>query len=130
MDGWQVSYEWPAAGTYHPDMFMMPVDLGKMLVYPGMVGWETIKWFRDHKFELIAVDPDEQREFIPANMMILEPGKVIMHAGAKKTIAKVRKAGVEVIDVPYTEGLNMGGGIYCCTIQMMRDRGPKLEDIK
>ena len=128
--GWVESYQWPAAGTYHPDMFMMPVDLGKMVIYPGMVGWEIIEWFRNHKFELIAIDPDEQKEHLPSNLVILEPGKVIMHEGAKKTIAKVRKAGVEVIEVPYYQNLNMGGGMYCSILQMVRDRGPKLEDIK
>ena len=111
-------------------MFMSPVDLGKVIIYPGYCGWEFIKWFRDNKFELIAIDADEQRHNVPSNLTILEPGKVIMNAAAKKTIAKVRKAGVEVIEVPYQEGLTMGGGMYCATIQMVRDRGPKLEDIK
>jgi N-dimethylarginine dimethylaminohydrolase len=133
--GWLESYQLtPEAyltGTYHPDMFMMPVDLGKILIYPGLCGWQMIKWFRDHKFELIPIDPDEQKVYLPSNLIILEPGKVIMQAGAKKTIAKVRKAGVEVIEVPYSEGFKAGGGIYCATSSwLVRDRGPKLEDMK
>jgi N-dimethylarginine dimethylaminohydrolase len=112
-------------------MFMNPVDLGKLLIYPAFCGWETIKWFRNRGFELIEIPEDEQRDFLPSNLMILEPGKIIMHAGAKETIRKVRKAGVEVIEVPYKECVNYGGGgIFCSTLQMIRDRGPKLEDMR
>ncbi|MBI2860774.1 MAG: hypothetical protein HYX91_04625 [Chloroflexi bacterium] len=127
---WVESNKWPIAGTYHPDMFMRPLDLGKILIYPGVCGWDAIKWFRDHKFELIEIDADEQKEFLPSNLLVLEPGKVMMHAGAKRTIEKVRKAGVEVIEVPYKENITMGGGISCCVLRMVRDRGPKLADIK
>lgn len=128
--GWLESFEWPAIGTYHPDMFMKPVDLGKMLIYPALCGWEMIKWFRDKGFELITIDPDEQEKYLPSNLIVLEPGKVIMNEGAKKAIAKVRKAGVEVIEIPYCENLTMGGGMHCATGDMIRDRGPKLADMK
>ena len=74
-------------------------------------------------------DPDEAPLY-PANVTVLEPGKVIMVETAKKTIQKVRKAGVEVIDIPFGEALMAGGGIDCATLQMVRDRGPKLADIK
>ena len=85
---------------------------------------------REMGFELIEIDADDQARFIPSNLIALEPGKVMMHAGAQNTINKVRKAGVEVVEVPFNENICMGGGIYCCTLQLVRDRGPKLNDMK
>ena len=73
---------------------------------------------------------DEQRDWTPANLILLEPGKVMMAAEAKETIRKLKKAGVEVIEVPIKEWLSMGGGMYCWSLSLIRDRGPKLEDIK
>lgn len=130
--GWLESTRWPAGGMYHHDMFMATLDLGKVLLYPPFVGWETIKWLRDRGFELIEIQPDEQRDHVPANLIVLEPGKVMMHAEAKETIKKVKKAGVEVIEVPSANSrLKIGrcGGLDCLTLYLVRDRGPKLEDI-
>ncbi len=45
--------------------------------------------------------------------------------------AKLRKAEVDVIDIPYEQTLDTTrGGNYCGTCQMVRDRGPKLDDMK
>ena len=53
-----------------------------------------------------------------------------MHAECERTIAKVREAGVEVIEVPGTEILKLGGGIRCGTMQIHREEGPSLEDVR
>ncbi|MDP2931424.1 MAG: arginine deiminase family protein [Chloroflexota bacterium] len=128
--GWMETTDWYGGGAYHADMFMMPIDIGKMLICPRFCGWETVKQLRAMGYELIEIGADDQKNFIPSNLICLEPGKVMMHAGAKETISKVRKAGVEVVEVPFTQNICMGGGIYCCTAQLVRDRGPKLADMK
>lgn len=128
---WLRDMSWPGRGAFHPGMLTMPVDLGKQLIYPSNMGWEMVKWFRDHKYELIEIDADEQRDFCPTSLIVLQPGKVIMNSAAKKTIAKVRRAGVQVIETPYYEAVKQGhGGLYCAVMQLVRDRGPKLADIK
>ncbi len=49
-----------------------------------------------------------------------------MPSGAKETIAKVREAGIEVIEFD-TSGLQVGtNGIACVTLQLIRDPGPSI----
>lgn len=130
MPGWIETIKGPVQGHYHPDEFFGVLDLGKVLIYPGAVDFEFIRWFRDRGFEIIEADIDEHWECMPANLIILEPGKVMMHAEAKNTVKRVKKAGIEVIEVPYHENICMGGGVNCATMELVRDRGPKLEDMK
>lgn len=113
----------------HMDMVFSAVDLGKVLLYPPCMNTETLLWFKEHKFEIIEIDREEQLEYFPSNLILLEPGKVIVHAGAKRTIAKLKKAGIEVIDIPATEQIKMGGGIHCAALEVYREPGPSLKDI-
>ena len=85
-------------GAYHPDGFINVIAPGKVLLCSKFCDWEIIKWFRDNHFDMIEIDPDEQTNSVPANLIVLEPGKVMMHAEAKETIKKVRKVGVEVVE--------------------------------
>lgn len=121
---------WPAGIGFHPDTVIAALDIGKVLLYPPLVDYGTIKWLRDRKFEIIEVPLEEQRDYMPANLTVLEPGRVMMHAGAKETISKVRKAGVEVIEIEMSSILKGGnGGICCSTMRLVRDLGPRLEDM-
>lgn len=112
-------------------MVIAPLDIGKVLLYPPLVDYGTIKWLRDRKFEIIEIPIDEQAKFTPANLTILEPGKVMMHAGAKETITKVKRAGVQVIEIDWSAKMIGGasGGICCATGRLVRDPGPGLEDM-
>jgi arginine deiminase len=120
-DGW---------AEFHVDMSVAPVDLGIALVYPPCLDFQTYAWLKDKGFKLIEIPPDEQRSFAPANLVILEPGKVIMAAGAKKTISAVRNEGIDVIELD-TSAIRQGGtnGISCMTMHLLRDNGPSLEEL-
>ena len=118
-----------AAGEFHIDMVLGILDIRKAVVYPGNLDYNTYKWLKDHKFELVEIPPDEQKRFIPANLVILEPGRVIMPAGAEKTIRAVKKLGVQVIEIETVELLKGGtNGISCTTLALVRDPGPSLKD--
>lgn len=123
------SLRWPMGGTFHPDMFIGVLDIGVVLVYPPWCGYETIEWLRDHRFKMIEVSAEEQRKCGACNCLCLEPGKVVMPAGARKTIKEVEKAGIEVIAVEFSEIWKGPGGIRCATGELVRDPGPGLEDI-
>jgi N-dimethylarginine dimethylaminohydrolase len=117
----------PESGqSHHPDMVLGPLDAGKVIAYPAGLDFETLQWLEHHGFEIIEVERDEQAQFAPANVTILEPGRVIMHAEAPKAIAAVRKAGVDVVEVPYSEFLRTGGGLHCSTMRIHREPGPAL----
>ncbi|MFQ5762033.1 MAG: dimethylarginine dimethylaminohydrolase family protein [Candidatus Bathyarchaeia archaeon] len=124
------SLEWPLGGTYHPDMFIGPVDSGVVVIYPALCGYETVEWLRDQKFKMIEIPPEEQRFYGASNLMPVEPGKVIMPAGPTQTIRAVEKEGVDVITVQYDEIWKSGGGIRCSTGDLLRDKGPGLEEVK
>ncbi len=120
-----------SGGEFHLDMVAGTVDTGIAVVYPGCLDYQTYAWLKEKGFTLIEIPPDEQKKYVPANNVVLEPGKVIMPAGAKITNAALRKQGIDVIEVENT-GLTKGGtnGIRCMTMFLTRDRGPGLEEVK
>jgi N-dimethylarginine dimethylaminohydrolase len=115
-----------AGGEFHVDMVISPVDHKKVIVYPDNLPWETYVWLRDRDFEIIEI-PKEDQKYCPANLILLEPGKVIMPKRAVKTIEKVRDAGVEVVEFD-SDGIMQGGvnGLKCITLEVLRDAGPSL----
>lgn len=117
-----------AGGEFHVDMVVSPVDHKKAIIYPDNLPWDTFCWLRDKGFELIEVPRSEQK-YCPANLIVLEPGKVIMTSHAEKTIERVRAAGVEVIPFD-SSGIMQGGtnGMKCITMELLRDDGPGLDD--
>jgi N-dimethylarginine dimethylaminohydrolase len=112
----------------HPDMVLGPLDIGKAIIFPTGCDYDTHSWLRNKKYELVEADLREQVNYLPCNLMTLEPGKVIMHSGATTAIRAVRKMGIDVIEVPYSEGVKHGGGVSCATMRLKRDEGPKLEE--
>lgn len=122
-------YFYPDTGiSHHPDMVLGPLDHRKVIAYPPGLDYRTWQWLKDHDFTIVEVETDEQREYAPVNVTIIEPGLVIMHEEAPNAMAAVRKAGVEVIPVPYSEFLRSGGGVHCSTLRILRDPGPWLSD--
>ncbi|MGY4919808.1 2-nitroimidazole nitrohydrolase [Streptomyces sp. 900116325] len=115
----------------HPDININALDVGKLIVSPAALDHEARTWLYDNNFELIEADPDEQREFLaPCNVLLLEPGKVIAHADCTKTNQKIGDAGVEVIEVTGTQIRKACGGIKCRVMQINREPGPTLQDVR
>jgi N-dimethylarginine dimethylaminohydrolase len=103
------------------------VDIRKVVVYPGYLDYNIYRWLKEHDFQVIEVPREEHHKFYPANLVLIEPGKVIMCKGATETIRRVRAAGVEVIELD-TTGLMAGtNGIRCVTLPLVRDPGPGLD---
>ncbi|WP_341477083.1 2-nitroimidazole nitrohydrolase [Mycobacterium ahvazicum] len=115
----------------HPDININAIDVGKLVVSPAALDWEARTWLYDNNFELIEADAQEQRDFLaPCNVLLLEPGKVIAHADCHATNEKIRAAGVEVIEVTGTEIRKACGGIKCRVMQINREPGPTLADVR
>lgn len=122
-------WRFPAGGCSHLDMVLCTVDLGLATVYPGFLDYETIRYLKRKNIRLIEVPPEEFIEY-GCNGLILEPGKVIVPATAKETIKALRKEGVEVIDIDFSENAaSGGGGPNCITGKLLRDPGPSLSDL-
>ena len=109
----------------HPNVIIGALDIGKVMVHPPSIDFETYDWLRQHKFDIVEVDTEEHVRHWPISEVILEPGKVMMNADAKNTIAKVRAIGVEVVEVEWGEMLKQRAGtLGCATGLLRRDLGP------
>lgn len=125
-----IGEDFRCGGDFHLDMIFGMVDLGVALIYPAHLDYQTYRWLKHKKFRLIEVAPEEHARYSPANLVILEPGKVIMDREAKETINRVRRAGIEVIELD-ASGLRVGtNGIRCVTMHLRRDVGPSISDIQ
>ncbi len=117
-----------SGGEFHVDMIISALDVRKALVWPKNLPWETYCWLRDIGFEIIEIAEEDQK-YCPANLVVLQPGKVLMAKQAQKTIQRVRDAGVEVVEFD-SGGIMQGGvnGLKCITMEILRDPGPNLLD--
>ena len=77
-------------------------------------------------YKLIEVPKEEQMKCFVCNALTLEPKRVMVIKGCPKTVKALRKEKVDVIEVPYDEVMKYGEGIRCTTMQLIRDRGPRL----
>lgn len=119
--------DFDAGGEFHLDMVFGVPDHKVAVVYPGYLDYTFYQWLRRYGFTVIEVPRDEHHQWYPANLLTLEPGHVVMAAGATETIKRVRDAGIEVIEFD-TSGLMAGtNGIRCVTLALARDRGPELD---
>jgi len=115
----------PSTGvSHHPDMALGPLDVDKVICYPPGLDFRTWLWLKEHDYKMVEITREEQVMFAPANLTILEPGRVMMCAGATDAIARVRKLGIDVTEVDYSESLRTGGGLHCGTLRLWREPGP------
>jgi N-dimethylarginine dimethylaminohydrolase len=109
----------------HLTNVICPLDIDKVLVYSAGVDAGTHQWLRAKGYTVVEVpDREEQIRYTPTNTIPLEPGVVFMVKEARRSVAAVRKAGVEVIEVPNEEFSRIGGALHCRTLRVLRDPGP------
>ncbi len=109
----------------HAGMVVSGLDVNKVLVHTPGVDFNTMAWLKRNGYRIIEADLEEMIKHSAAAIVSLGPGIVMMHARAKKTIAAVRKAGVEVVPIDYDEYNKYGAAITCATMLLNRDPGPK-----
>ena len=116
-----------AGGEFHVDMVVHAVAERVAVVYPRQLPWETYRWLKERRFTLIEVPTDEHHKFVPANLVVVEPGVVIMPGDARVTVKALEAAGIRVIGFD-SSGIMQGGtnGIKCITMELDRDNGPRL----
>jgi len=110
----------------HPDMWIAPVDVRLALIYPPACDYQTIRRLMELGYKLIEVPREEQLKYFTCNSITLEPRRMLMAEGSKKTVAALKSEGVEVIEIPYNEMMKFTGGLRCTTGHLIRAPGPKL----
>lgn len=108
-----------AAGFFHLDMTFGMADEGIAVIYPGGVGYPLIEYLEKRGIDLIEI-PENEVINDAANILALEPGKVIIPAGSPKTSQALREKGIKVIEVDMSEFVKGGGGSSCITLPLIR----------
>jgi N-dimethylarginine dimethylaminohydrolase len=106
-------------------MVISALDSDKVLVHTPGIDIDTHVWLRKMGYQIVEADLEEQIKHSAAAAVTLEPGHVMMHARAAKTIAAVRKVGVEVTPIDYDEYNKYGAAIVCAAMLILRDPGPR-----
>jgi N-dimethylarginine dimethylaminohydrolase len=110
----------PTSGFFHLDMtFGMAADKIAVL-YPGGVGYDTIRWLESKGIDIIEVSEEELHLCAP-NLLPLGPKKVMVPAPGLRMSEELRKRAVAVVEVDLSEFAKGGGGPTCLTLPLMRD---------
>jgi len=104
--------------TIHLDLHLAMVDVDKALVDAAGLPFTFLERLRAEGFELIHADPSEAWGL---NALCLSPGRVLMAEGSPRSADRLAAAGVEVVTVPYDEIHKNGGGVHCCTMELLRE---------
>lgn len=108
-------------GAFHLDMVFGVAAPRLGVVYPQGVGYEFIDYLLHAKhFDLIEI-PEEEVNGCPSNLLVLEPGKLIIPAGNPIVTRELRERGLEVMEIDLSEFTKGGGGPTCMTIPLIRD---------
>ncbi len=109
-------------GAMHLDGMLNIIDRDLAVVWPRRTPYVIVKTLRERGFRILEiVDEDEAQHKMPLNFVALEPGKVLMPAGATKMRAVYQEQGVECVEVDISELIKAGGGIHCMTGFLKRD---------
>ena len=126
--GWYDSIGNGNIGTSHMDMVMMTVDERKVLLAPHLVNYGFIRYLMRNDYEIIEV-PVEEYWDLAINGVTLEPGKVVVNEGSPTVVKALEKAGVEVIQVDFSESHKFAiAGLHCATLELVRDQPRPLRD--
>jgi N-dimethylarginine dimethylaminohydrolase len=120
--GWFDSIGGGNIGTSHMDMVLLVPDERVAVLSPHLVNYGFVRELVRRDFAIVEV-PVEEYWDLAVNGVTLEPGKVVMNAGSPTVVAGLEKAGVEVIQVDFSESQKFAiAGLHCATLELVRDQ--------
>lgn len=104
----------------HLDCVFNPVGRDKALIHPA--GLQEIPPAITDQYDLIEVDKKAQQA-LATNILSLSKDVVISrdHPACQAANEALRKAGIEVIPLPFDGGPSTGGSFRCCTLPLVRE---------
>ncbi len=125
--GWYDSIGEGSIGTSHMDMVCLVPDRRVIVLAPHLVNYGFVRWLMERDFRIIEV-PLEEYWDLAVNGVTLEPGKVVLNKGSRTVVDALERAGVEVIQVDFSESQRFAiAGLHCATLELVRDQpGPLL----
>ena len=103
----------------HIDGAFTMVDVDKALVNVTKLPYFFLQKLKELGIEMIDVHPDD--DWFSCNCLQLRPGKIMMCTGTDRTVERLTARGIEVIQIPYDEIMNGGGGLHCTTLPLERE---------
>ncbi len=120
--GWVRTTGHGDVGTTHADMFLMVPSAGIAVLSPHLVDYAFVRELHRRDLRIIEV-PVEEYWDLAVNAVTLEPGKVVMNAGSPATVKALEAAGVEVVQVDFSESHKFAiAGLHCATLELVRDQ--------
>jgi N-dimethylarginine dimethylaminohydrolase len=101
----------------HLDCSFLPVGDGQALIYQD--GIRDVPAALRETYDLIPVTRDEQ-QMLGTNVLSLSPDTVVSRLASTRINAEMRKRGINVIELPYSEPPKTGGSFRCCTLPLHR----------
>ena len=104
----------------HLDGGIAMVDRDKALINVTRLPY----WFLD-ELKALGIEPIHvwPGEGHAVNSLAVRPGRILISEGAPRTSERLHAAGVETVEVPYSEIRKNGGGIHCSTLPLLRAAG-------
>ncbi len=120
--GWYDSIGGGNIGTSHMDMVMLVPAERVAVVSPHLVNYGFVRELLRRDFRIVEV-PVEEYWDLAVNGVTLEPGKVVINKGSPTVVAGLESAGVEVIEVDFSESQRFAiAGLHCATLELVRDQ--------
>jgi N-dimethylarginine dimethylaminohydrolase len=120
--GWYDSIGGGNIGTSHMDMVLLVPAERVAVLSPHLVNYGFVRELVRRDFRIVEV-PVEEYWDLAVNGVTLEPGKVVMNAGSPTVVSALEKAGVEVIQVDFSESQKFAiAGLHCATLELVRDQ--------
>jgi N-dimethylarginine dimethylaminohydrolase len=120
--GWVDSIGHGNIGTSHMDMVVLPVDERLVVLAPHLVNYGFVRWLKERDYRIVEV-PVEEYWDLAVNGVLLERGKVVINRGSPTVVGELERAGVEVIQVDFSESQRFAiAGLHCATLELVRDQ--------
>lgn len=105
--------------SLHIDGGIVMVDHDKALLNMTRLPY----WFLD-ELKMLGIEPVHvwPGEGHAVNSLAVRPGRILISEGCPRTRERLEQAGVETVEVEYSEVRKNGGGIHCSTLPLVRER--------
>ncbi len=103
---------------YHLDTCLQLIDDQTALVVPGAFDAQGLELLEKAFPRLVEVPEDEAAHGLACNGHCPDGQHFIVHRGAPRTVAAVRKLGLTPIEVDTSEFLKSGGSVYCMKLMV------------
>lgn len=116
--GWRLIVVPLSGYTIHLDLHLAMLDSDLALVHTAGLPYLFLTELERMEIALVHAEPGEEWGL---NLLALAPRRVLMAQGSPRTAERLAAAGVEVLTIPYDEIQHNGGGVHCCTMELIRE---------